>query len=198
MSDILLSILIPTTVDRREQFTKLRQFILEQINEFDLAELVEIISFEDDKEMTIGEKRNKLYQKATGVYSWQIDSDDWLHYQAIPMVVDELRSKECDCVGFKELCIFDGKRVESSNFSLKYGGWADNVDGFNHVRSPFFKTPIKTRICLQVSVPHIRFSEDHEFSRMIYPLLHKENYIDNFIYHYIHNSTPHNIRYGIQ
>lgn len=198
MSDILLSILIPTTVDRREQFTKLRQFILEQINEFDLAELVEIISIEDDKEMTIGEKRNKLYQKATGVYSWQIDSDDWLHYQAIPMVVDELRSKECDCVGFKELCIFDGKRVESSNFSLKYGGWADNVDGFNHVRSPFFKTPIKTRICLQVSVPHIRFSEDHEFSRMIYPLLHKENYIDNFIYHYIHNSTPHNIRYGIQ
>ena len=198
MSDILLSILIPTVHERIIQFKKLEAFIESQILEFDLADNVEIISLADNKEMTIGEKRNKLYQKANGVYSWQIDDDDWLHYHAIPMIVDELKDEDCDCVGFKELCIFDGKRVESSNFSLKYPVWMDNYDGFNHVRTPFFKTPIKTRLCLQTPVEHSRFGEDHKFAQDIYPLLQTENYIDNFIYHYIHNSTPHNIRYGIQ
>ncbi len=162
----------------------------------ELTDIVEILYIQDIKEMTIGEKRNKLYRMARGEYSLQIDDDDNIHHLAMPYIIDELKDNP-DCVGYKELCIYDGKRVESSNFSIKYGGWADNVDGFNHVRTPFFKTPIKTRLCLQCPVPHSRFGEDHEFSRMIRPLLQRENYIDEFIYHYIHNSTPHNERYGI-
>lgn len=197
MSQILLSILIPTVKERAEQFHKLRQFIFRQLVDFDLTETVEILFIQDNKEMTIGEKRNKLYKMAHGLYSWQIDDDDMIHHQAVPYIVDELKNCEIDCVGFKELCIFEGKRVESSNFSIKYGGWADNVDGFNHVRTPFFKTPIKTRLCLQCPIPHSRFGEDHEFAKAIYPLLQQEAYIDEFLYHYIHNSTPHNERYGI-
>jgi len=197
MNYILLSILIPTVKERAEQFHKLRQYIYRQLVDHELTDNVEILFLQDDKEMSIGEKRNKLYRMAHGAYSWQIDDDDWLHPEAIPYICDELRFEEVDCVGFKELCIFDGKRVESSNFSIKYGGWADNQDGFNHVRTPFFKTPIKTRLCLQCPIPPIRFGEDHEFAKAIYPLLEKEAYVDEFIYHYIHNSTPHNQRYGI-
>lgn len=197
MSQILLSILIPTVLERAAQFHKLRQYINRQLVDYELTDVVEILFIQDNKEMTIGEKRSKLYRMAHGIYSWQIDDDDWLHPEALPRVIDELKNEDCDCVGYKELCIFDGKRVESSNFSIRYGGWADNVDGFNHVRTPFFKTPIKTRLCLQCPIPHSRFGEDHEFSRMIYPLLEKENYIDEFIYHYLHNTTPHNERYGI-
>lgn len=197
MSQPLLSILIPTVFERVESFKRLRSFINYQINEYDLQGQVEVLHLLDNKEMTIGEKRNRLYQMANGTYSLQIDDDDQIHHEALPLIIDEIKNEDCDCVGYKELCIFDGKRVESSNFSIKYGGWADNVDGFNHVRTPFFKTPIKTRICLQIPVPFIRFGEDHEFSKMIYPLLQKENYIDEFLYHYIHNSTPHNSRYGI-
>lgn len=191
-----LSILIPTIKERDEQFFKLRQFIYRQIIDFELHDQVEILPLRDDKEMTIGEKRNRLYQMATGEYSWQIDDDDWIHYEAIPMIFNKLDG--ADCVGFKELCIFDGKRLESSNFSLKYPGWLDNYDGYNHVRTPFFKTPIKTEICRQVNIPPIRFGEDHEFSRMITPMLETENWIDEFLYIYRHNSSPHNERYGIR
>jgi len=197
MSEKLLSILIPTVIERAEQFHKLKQFINRQIIDYDLHDLVEILFLQDNKEITIGDKRNRLYRMANGVYSWQVDDDDFLHYQALPLIIDEIKDMDCDCVGFKELCIFDGKRVESSNFSIRYGGWADNVDGFNHVRTPFFKTPIKTRLCLQCPIPPIRFGEDHAFAQAIYPLLQKENYIDEFIYHYLYNSTPHNQRYGI-
>lgn len=194
----LLSILIPTVHERIEQFKKLEEYINDQIGAYDLEGKVEVISLADNKEMTIGEKRNKLYQKANGVYSWQIDDDDWIHYQAIPLIIDELMNDSPDCVGFKELCIFDGKRAETSNFSLRYPGWMDNYDGFSHVRTPFFKTPIKTRLCLQCPAPHTRFGEDHEFAKAIYPLLQTENYIDEFLYIYQHNATPHNERYGIQ
>lgn len=198
MKDILLSILIPTVKERAEQFHKLKQYIFRQMVDHELTDVVEILYVQDNKEMTIGEKRNKLYRMANGHYSWQIDDDDWLHPEAVPYVIDELKALDCDCVGFKELCIFDGKRVESSNFSMKYGGWADNQDGFNHVRTPFFKTPIKTRLCLQCPVTPVRWGEDHEFAKLIYPLLQKENYIDEFLYIYRHDSTPHNERYGIQ
>jgi hypothetical protein len=197
MSELLLSILIPTVKDRAHSFHKLKQYIYRQMVDHELTETVEILFLQDSKELSIGEKRSKLYRMAHGVYSWQIDDDDWLHPLALPYVVDELKGEDCDCVGFKELCIFDGKRVESSAFSLKYPGWLDNHDGFNHVRTPFFKTPIKTRLCLQAPIPPIRFGEDHAFAKNIYPLLERENYIDEFIYHYRHNSTPHNERYGI-
>jgi hypothetical protein len=196
MSQKLLSVLIPTVLERAEQFHKLKQHIFHQLVDHELTDVVEIVYLQDNKEMTIGEKRNKLYRMAKGVYSLQVDDDDWLHPLAMPYIVDELKENP-DCVGYKELCIFDGKRVESSNFSIKYPGWLDNYDGFNHVRTPFFKTPIKTRMCLQCPIPDIRFGEDHEFAKMILPLLSKENYIDEFIYHYVHNSTPHNQRYGI-
>jgi len=194
---MLLSILIPTVKERADSFHELLTFLQQQILDHHMQDVVEIKFLSDNKEMTIGEKRNKLYRMATGDYSWQIDDDDWVHYEAILQIVDALRDNP-DCVGFKELCIFDGRRVESSNFSIRYPGWLDNYDGFNHVRTPFFKTPIKTRLCLQCPIPHIRFGEDHEFSKMIHPLLEKEAYIDEFIYQYRHNSSPHNQRYGIK
>lgn len=194
---MILSILIPTVKERADQFHQLLTYIQGQIHDHHLSDVVEVRHLKDDKEMTIGEKRNKLYRMAEGEWSWQIDDDDWIHYEAIPMIVDALKDRP-DCVGFKELCVFDGKRVESSSFSRRYSGWMDNYDGFNHVRTPFFKTPIKTRMCLQCPIPHIRFGEDHEFAKMIAPLIQSEAYIDEFIYIYQHNSTPHNLRYGIK
>lgn len=198
MKDILLSILIPTVKERAAEFHKLKQYIYRQLVDYELTDVVEILFLQDNKEMTIGEKRNKLYRMAHGIYSWQIDDDDWIHPEAVPLIVDLLKSEAFDSIGFKELCIFDGKRVESSSFSIVYQYWGDNVDGYNHVRTPFFKTPIKTRLCLQCPVPPIRFGEDHEFAKMIFPLLDSEEFIDEFIYIYRHNSSPHNERYGIQ
>lgn len=196
-----LSILIPTVVERAEQFHKLRQFLIRQVIDYELDEQVEILYEQDNKEISVGKKRDKLYRRAKGQYSWMIDDDDWIHYQALPMIINTLNLNTGiapDCVCFKELCIFDGKRVESSNFSLQYGGWADNVDGFNHVRTPFFKTPIKTALCTLVGVKDERFGEDHDFARRIQPYLKNEAYINEWIYIYRHNSSPHNERYGIK
>ncbi len=192
-----LSILIPTTVDREDQFNRLTKYLFKQIEENSLQNEIEVQYICDTKEMSVGAKRQLLYEMAKGEYSWMIDDDDWIAYDAIAGVYNELDGI-CDCVGFKELCIFDGKRVESSNFSLVYPGWMDNYDGFNHVRTPFFKTPIKTKLCLEAGVKDQRWGEDNDFAIRIYPYLETENYIDEFVYIYQHNSSPHNDRYGIK
>lgn len=157
---------------------------------------VEILIACDNKECTIGEKRQWLYEKASGMYSWQIDDDDLVTKDAVKLIRTALKEQP-DCVTFQEKCIIDGVE-KRSNHSLKYADWWENMDGFDYVRTPFFKSVIKTEIARSVPVPHMRFGEDHAWSRLIKPLLKTEVHIDEEIYHYIHNSSNHNERYGIR
>lgn len=191
-----LSILIPTIESRIEQFNKLIMFLSDVIELHDLDYLIEIKYLCDNKERTIGEKRQHLYAIATGLYSWQLDDDDAIDADAIPLILEAMAT-EPDCITFQEACNIDGN-LKSSNFSLKYTDWGENQDGFDYVRTPFFKTPIKTAICQQVPVPHIRFGEDHMWAKAVYPLLKTEVHIDRNLYYYNHDSTPFNERYGIK
>lgn len=192
----ILSILIPTVVGREDKFRKLRTFIQHQIDYLNAYEQVEVLTLKDNKEMTIGEKRNRLFEMSSGIYSVQIDDDDSLHHEYVKMVL-EAAKKGTDCIGYKELCVWSGKKVESSVFSKRYPEWKDNYDGFDHVRSPFYKCPIKTEICLQEKFKGIRFGEDHEWSKRIFPLIKSETFIDEFMYIYQHTPEEHNVKYGI-
>jgi hypothetical protein len=210
---ILLSILMPTVVGREIQITELLQsFSLQTMLlgsnrkiDWETTDLnvwrfelngIEVIVYQDNKEISIGEKRNRLYKMASGTYSVMWDDDDGCADSSLRLITKALKS-EPDCVGYKEMCNIDGVQ-KTSNFSLRYTDWHDNPgDGFDYARTPFFKTPILTSLCQQVGVTDMRFGEDHDFARRIKPLLHKEEYIDEFIYHYNHVSTDHNERYGI-
>lgn len=191
-----LSILIPTVNGREEQFKKLFSYVNNLIDLGGYNDEVEVLYLRDNKEMTIGEKREKLYKMAQGRYSWMLDDDDEIAPDALSEVLAAIYWDH-DCVTFREKCLIDGKYY-SSNFSLKYVDWGENQDGFDYVRTPFFKTPIKTDICRQVPIPHIRFGEDHAFARAIRPLLESEYHIDKELYYYIHNSSPFEERYGIK
>lgn len=201
-----LSILIPTTPDRKKEFEKLRREMWRQIRALNMKAGIEIIDLEDNKEMTIGAKRKELYKMAAGLYSVQWDSDDWIHPFGLEMITaflpkrmtDKNPDRLPDCVTYKELIIWNGTKPETSNFSLKYDDWRDNYDGFNYVRTPFFKTPIKTSICNATEIPDSRFGEDHDFARNIKPKLKTEHYINEFIYIYTPFTSDHKERYGIK
>jgi hypothetical protein len=195
---MILSILIPTVVGRELKLAYLVDEIYRQLYVLNAHGDVEVKWLSDNKELSIGEKRNLMYNRAVGEYSWMIDDDDFIHFRAIEFILKALEKKP-DCIGFKELCIFDGKRVESSNFSSRYDSWRDNFDGFNHVRTIFTKSVVKTELAIQAEVPHIRFNEDEQFAINLKPFLKKEEYIDEFIYHYIYSSKePHTEKYGIK
>lgn len=207
MNQPLLSILIPTVVGREREIDALLWGNIQKQVDFTIGIIggnyvsdpgpVEVFWCCDNKEMTIGEKREHLYSVANGIYSWQIDDDDDISPDAIRLILDAVKWGT-DCITFKEKCVINGKYY-SSDHQLQYDDWAENVNGFDYVRTPFYKDVIKTEIAKSVPFEHIRYGEDHAWARALKPHLKTSYYINQELYYYIHNSKPedHNERYGI-
>lgn len=210
---MILTICIPTVVGREEKFNRLYEFLKEQIIHYQLQKEVEIIFLSDNKEISIGIKREKLYNMAKGIFSVQLDDDDWIAFNYCKEVVDKIKEHFAqygqypDCVGYVESCNINGKNIGNSIFSREYNDWTEKLDPpifINgnwcvRVRTPFFKTPILTEYCIKVGVEDSRFGEDHDFARRVLPLLKTQAFIDEvmYMYGYVSEGT-HNERYGIK
>lgn len=210
MSQPLLSILIPTVVGREEHLARLLSKFGEPstIASFPHCDLriefknrpIEIYIAKDEKQITIGEKRENMYKAAKGVYSVQWDDDDDIADNGIDLILNTIPQNP-DCITFEEYVNIDGKEYKS-NHSLNYPDWNGDGnavlnDGFHFQRTPFFKSVIKTEIARKVPIPHIRFGEDHQWARSLKPHLHSEIHISEQIYRYLHKSSDFNERYGI-
>lgn len=196
MSQVLLSILIPYTLDRQKEYDYLyNRLLFLGVNTDKYKGIVEEISDFAGKEETIGSKRDRMYHYANGLYSWQIDSDDDISDNSIELILEAIEQNP-DCITFEEYIDIDGK-IQRSNHSLKYDDWANDTDGFDYVRTPFMKSVIKTEIARRVPVPHIRFGEDHQWAQALKPHLKTEFHIDQQLYKYIHRSTNPTERYGL-
>lgn len=194
MSKPLLSILIPTVVGREKEYNGLIESLAEQYTGLE----VEVYTDKDNKEKTIGRKREDLYRMANGLYSIMVDDDDRLAPNAIQLILGAIKSNpEIPVITFKERCMMNGE-YKSSNHSIKYEKWQDNFDGYDYVRSPFYKDVIRTDIAKSVPFPYIRYNEDEQWSMALRPHLKTEYHIDKEIYYYLYNETNHNERYGIR
>ena len=189
-----LSILIPTVVGRELFYDKLRSEIEKQIFP---SELVEIITIKDNKEITIGEKRNNLYALAMGLYSVQIDDDDMVPPDYVERVLKATELNP-DCIGYNESVMWNGEDLGLSNISLRNKKWDDNKHGYRFVRTPFFKVPIRTDIARSVKFKHIRFGEDHDWSVRLYPQLKTEVFIPETMYLYSYVQGDNKTKYGIK
>lgn len=209
MSNPLLSILVPTVFGREENLTRLIKVLVNQ-HKFPIgtanesfskmgmkSDEVEVIWYKDNKEITIGEKRELMYKEANGLFSLQIDDDDSIAENAIELILAAIKSNpEIDCITFREKCLMNGE-YKSSNHSIKYSEWQDNFDGYDYVRSPFYKDVIRTDLARLVPFHKVRWNEDELFSKDIYPHLKSEIHIDEEIYIYIYEpKDSHEERYG--
>lgn len=199
---MILSICIPSVVGREDKLGRLRSHLQKQIND-GFTDKVELIIDVDNKEISIGAKRDRMYRACKGEYAVQIDDDDWVADDFVKEVCRAAMSG-CDCIGYQERCVIDGV-VKKSDFSIRYSRWQEfkvpNKSGFSHLRTPFTKSPIKTAICQRVGVLDMRFAEDHDFAKRVRSHLKTEDYINRVMYYYSRNSLTtkeHNKRYGIQ
>jgi len=212
MTQPLLSILIPTVVGREEQCENLLRKIkgsiawkeVKQYTNGYEAHYGECLSlpvcfqvYKDNKEKSIGEKREFMYQQSMGLYSQMTDDDDELAPNAIQLILEAIKSNpEIPCITFREKCMMNGF-YKTSNHSIKYHNWEDNTDGFDYVRSPFYKDVIRTDMAQRVPFEHIRWNEDERFSYALKPWLTDEIHIDEELYYYIYNETNPTERYGL-
>lgn len=218
MTQPLLSILIPTVYGREESFNRLLNKIKigrewnggDTISEqwrcglyFSNDGEIVIRYHCDNKQQTIGEKRQQLYIGSLGKYSWQIDDDDDIADNAIELILEAIKSNpNVDVISFEEYCNMDGKEYKS-NHSGQYSGWEGDGnsvldDGFHFHRTPFFKSVIRSELAKSIPIQKIRFGEDHAFANDLHQLIKSEIHISEPLYRYIHISSPHNERYGIQ
>jgi glycosyltransferase involved in cell wall biosynthesis len=132
-----LTIAIPTIFERENKFNYLYNKLHGQ------AELykneVEIIFLRDNKEISIGQKRQKLLEKANGDFVVMIDDDDDISENYIQSIIDAI-CPEIDCIGFEIECY--GTTGKTASVSNKWDDWADNKEGYDYVRTPYNKSPI--------------------------------------------------------
>lgn len=194
MTQPLLTVMIPTTIDRREMFVKLTNELQYQRQGF--SELVDIIWREDNKEISVGLKRQQLLEDAKGEWVVGFDSDDWpAPTYLIDIMTALTENPSVDHVGFIEDCDIDGQKSKSI-FSIKHKSWDEQEQGYDQVRCANPKSVIRRTKALQVGYKDLRFGEDRIFSEAVTPLLESEVFINKPLYFYRHNSKENTDRYG--
>lgn len=188
----LLTIALPTVANRADLFAKLRAHIEAQC----IGKPVEIVVACDNKEISIGRKRQNLLEQATGDYIVYIDDDDWVSPTYVDQILAALETRP-DCVGFLISCTTNGGKPVMAKASMCYKQWGENHDGFAHTRSPYQKTPVKREIALKVGFPDLRFGEDRPYSAGLVKLVKTEVFISAVLYNYRFRPEPFHAKYGI-
>lgn len=193
-----LSILIPTTEDRKECTSQLLKEISRQsggsklqyyngsVRVMIMNEPIEILIYLDNYEKSIGEKRNILLSKASGTYVSFVDSDDVLSKNYIQSLFEGI-NKGVDCCSLRGVITFDGVNPETFEHSIKYNEWKTNETApIKYERTINHLNCLKKEIAEQFKFPEINFGEDHKWSMDLHQsgLIKTEHFIEEVIYHY--------------
>lgn len=194
-----LQILIATVEERKEIFNQLLRRFTDQILANDLVGKVGLLAKSDNKEMSIGRKRQLLLEEAVAEWIVFFDDDDYPYDHYVSTIYKAIQDNTSDCVGFPIDMITDGRNPQRCCHSLKYPLWRNKVDGWDFVRNITHFNPVKREKALLSGFKDMRFGEDKDYSDRLYPILSKEFYISNpvFLYRYS-TKTPHKIKYGIK
>jgi hypothetical protein len=196
-----LSIMIPTTPDRRDTFECIIHELHAQAaeNQYEIGKDFEILSLEDNREISVGKKRQLLLEMAKGSFVVGIDSDDFIAPTYLQDIIGAIKwhGLGIDHIGFYERCNIDGQ-LSRSIFSIRHKNWGENIDGFDHVRCANPKSVIRRDIAKFIGFEDLRYGEDRVFSEKVTKYLHTECFIEKELYYYNYVSTPHNERYGIK
>lgn len=175
-----LSILIPYTKERLKMFSSLRAELIKQSKGFD----VEILR-DPREELSIGEKRNWLLDKASKEYVCFIDSDDDVSRDYIEKVFDGI-NKGVDCCSLRGVITWDGRNPETFEHSIKYKAYQTTNNDIKYERYPNHLNVIKSSIAKQFKFPEINHGEDTDWATQMFNsgLIKSEHYIDKVIYYY--------------
>ena len=174
-----LSILIPTLDERKPKLEQLKAELSNQIGKRN----VEVLSLSDNRQMTIGQKRNMLLTQSTGEYVSFVDDDDMASPDYIEKVLNAL-TKNPDCSSLTGEIVFSDGYSRPFIHSLRYTQWIDDHEGKVYYRPPNHLNAVRRSIAVQVGFPSWNSGEDRSFSMGIRNFLKKEEWIDGVIYNY--------------
>ena len=180
-----LSILISSTHTRYDNFLlKILDSLYSQLNDSNRG-LVEILTFIDNKERSVGAKRNNLVDMANGEYITFIDDDDRVTDDYIQTLLDTINDQDVICFnvevslngGVPKICYY------SKNFRMDY----NTPDAY--YRLPNHIMCYRKELARSVRYLDIRCGEDSDFAKRILPLIATETNLDKILYYYDFNSV---------
>ena len=174
-----LSILIPSLEERKPKLEQLKAELASQIGKRN----VEVLSLSDNRQMTIGQKRNMLLTQSTGEYVSFVDDDDMVSPDYIEKVLNAL-TKNPDCSSLTGEIVFSDGYSRPFIHSLRYTQWIDDHEGKVYYRPPNHLNAVRRAIAVQVGFPPWNSGEDRSFSMGIRHFLKKEEWIEGVIYNY--------------
>ena len=139
-----------------------------QIARGGFAGSVEILTEIDEWGITIGEKRNRLMDRAFGEYIAYVDDDDYVSGDYVEKIVAAIRTGAPDCVGIWGEVYMDTKPKRSYKpfvHSLEYKELGEHFEFF--YRPPNHLNPIKRSIAVDYPFKEISHGEDTEYALAI-------------------------------
>ena len=112
----LVSILIPTLIERKSVFNELIDGIYKQIKQGGYEKKIEILSICDDRSIPLSTKRNMMQKICSGKYFMHLDDDDSLDEYFCESVVNHIedlsiyKKNDPDVIGFNQLAKVNGDR----------------------------------------------------------------------------------------
>lgn len=188
---MILSILIPSIPEREKQLSKLVSELNWQITNVkglhpslgDVEVLIDSSKRYVDGGMTVGAKRNKLVQSATGKYLCFLDDDDLI----APNYIEELLrgcNLDVDCVGFMSIfkCDF---YWGIADMSLMHDNEQAHPSVFR--RKIWHVCPIRTSIAQKYSFNDINNAEDWQWMEKVYKDLKQCVSLGKVLHQYNHS-----------
>lgn len=172
-----LSILIASLVEREHYLKRILSILESQLTP-DVELVVEI----DNREITIGAKRQKLLERAKGDYVCHVDEDDIIPPYYVSEILKVIES-EPDCVAINGIVTVGGKNPVPFYHSIKYDSWFSKEGIF--YRCPNHINPVKRELALIAGFEDFKSGTDHGFSMRLRPLLKMETIIENCFYYYL-------------
>jgi glycosyltransferase involved in cell wall biosynthesis len=182
---ILLSILIPSLLNRRELLERLLKILNAQ-----KTDEIEIIFSVDTGTISTGEKRNALMDKARGEYIVYVDDDDTVSEDYVCLVTEAIKRSRPDCIGINLVHYKDGIFHGNCELSLRIKEWGNfiNENPPRYERFPIHLNPVRRDIAMKARFPKSSNEEDRHYGLALQPLLKTCEIIDKPIYFYMENT----------
>lgn len=182
-NDKKLSILICTLAERIVKFNRLKEILLPQIEKF--KNDVEVIIACDNRDNSIGHKRNYLVSEANGEYITFIDDDDTVSDNYIELLLYKIKLAP-DVIVFDAFRYSNGTRDRLVKYGIEFKH--DSNTSHTYYRIPNHLMCVKTELAKRVPFKQVNFGEDSDYAKRLLPLLKTQERINEILYSYLFNT----------
>lgn len=150
---------------------------------------IKILTSEYHKKETLGEKRNRLLDMASGDYICFIDDDDMVPEYYIDSLLTEIHEHNPDAIGWWQSRYKDGTFIGYSVHSIACCGYSREYDNDTKCGTVFYRPPnhlnaVKSELAKNTAFQRIDKWEDIDYTMRLLPKLKTERFIPKFMYTY--------------